>query len=86
MSVLALLLAAQAAQVAPYVAFPEAGLDDPAAYEGYATRVYRDSKGNAVQIYLDRRSGRVVHLWADALNESLGFTARDTTGAPAPLD
>jgi hypothetical protein len=86
MSVVALLLAAQAAQVAPYVAFPEAGLDDPAAYEGYTTRVYRDASGNPVQIYLDRRSGRVVHLWADALNESLGFTARDTTGVPAALD
>lgn len=40
MSLLALLLAAQAAlradTVRPYVAFPEAGLDDPAAYEGRA--------------------------------------------------
>ncbi len=90
MSLLALLLAAQAAlradTVRPYVAFPEAGLDDPAAYEGYQTRFYRDASGNAVQIYRDANSGRVVHLWADALNESLGFTARDTTGAPARLD
>jgi hypothetical protein len=77
MSLLALLLAAQA----PYVAFPEAGLDDPAAYQGYTTRVYRDARGNAVQIYLDAKSGRVVHLWADALNESIGFTVRADTNA-----
>jgi len=76
MSVLALLLVAQAQ--APYVAFPEPGLDDPAAYEGYSTRVYRDARGNAVQIYIDAKVGRVVHVWADALNESLGFTVRDS--------
>lgn len=89
MSLLALLLAAQAAlradSVPPYVSFPEAGLDDPAAYEGYQTRLYRDARGNAIQIYLDRTSGRVVHLWADALDESLGFTARDSAGLPAAL-
>jgi hypothetical protein len=73
MSFLALLLAVQA----PYVAFPEPGLDDPAAYEGYTTRVYRDVAGNAVQIYLDAKSGRVVHVWADALDESIGFTVRE---------
>jgi hypothetical protein len=78
MTLLALLLAAQA----PFIAFPDPGLDDPAAYEGYATRLYRDTRGNAVQIYLDAKSGRVVHLWADALNESIGFTVRaDTTTA-----
>ncbi len=80
MSFLALLLAAQGGlgrgPVPPYVAFPEPGLDDPAAYEGYTTRVYRDAAGNAVQIYIDAKSGRVVHVWADALDESLGFTAR----------
>ena len=84
MSLLALLLAALAAlradSVPPYVSFPEAGLDDPAAYQGYQTRLYRDARGNAIQIYLDRTSGRVVHLWADALDESLGFTARDSAG------
>ena len=89
MSFLALLLAAQAAlradTVPPYVAFPEAGLDDPAAYEGYQTRLYRDAHGNAIQIYLDRTNGRVVHLWADALDESLGFTARDSAGRPAAI-
>ena len=75
MTFLALLLAVQA----PYVAFPEPGLDDPAAYEGYTTRVYRDSRSNSVQIYIDAKSGRVVHVWADALDESLGFTVRDAT-------
>ena len=73
MTLLALLLAVQA----PYVAFPEPGLDDPAAYEGYATRVYRDSRNNAVQIYIDAKTGRVVHVWADALDESIGLTVRD---------
>ncbi len=82
MTFLALLFAVQA----PYVAFPEPGLDDPAAYDGYSTRVYRDASRNAVQIYLDARTGRVVHLWADALNESIGFTVRDTAGAPAALE
>ncbi|HEV8266212.1 MAG TPA: hypothetical protein VGQ06_14790 [Gemmatimonadales bacterium] len=78
MYALALLLLTQGAP--PYVAFPEPGLDDPAAYEGYTTRVYRDARDNAVQIYLDRTTGRVVHLWADALNESIGFTVRDSGG------
>jgi len=81
MSFLALLLAAQAQ--APYVAFPEAGLDEPAAYEGYTTRVYRDAAGNAVQIYIDAKSGRVVHVWADALDESIGFTVRGAVGEAA---
>ena len=89
MSVLALLLATQTAlrtdTVPPYVAFPETGLDDSAVYAGYSTRVYRDARGNAIQIYIEANSGRVVHLWADALDESIGFSARDTTGAPARL-
>ena len=50
----------------PVLAAPEAGLDDPAAYEGYATRFFRDSEGNSFQIYLDNRVGRVVHVWADS--------------------
>ena len=74
----------QAAQT-PVLEFPEAGLDDPAAYEGYATRFFRDSHGNAFQVYLDTRSGRVVHLWADAANASAAFTVRDTAGRPAPV-
>src|SRR2546427_837646 len=76
----------QADTAPPYLAFPEPGLDDPVVYEGYRTRLYRDARGNAVQIYLDHKSGRVVHLWADALDESIGFPAGDTAGAPAPLD
>src|SRR5438094_10493292 len=71
--------------VPPYLAFPEPGLDDPVAYEGYTTRVYRDARGNAFQVYLKGSSGRVVNLWADAANESLGFTVRDSSGKPAEL-
>src|SRR5437660_12565668 len=50
MSLLAFLLVAQTATqdtVPPYLAFPEPGLDDPAAYEGYDTRVYPDARPNA---------------------------------------
>ena len=89
MSLLALLLATQAVArtdtVPPYLAFPEPGLDDPAAYEGYETRVYQDARGNAFQVYLKGSSGRVVNLWADAANESVGFTVRDSSGKPAEL-
>ncbi len=69
----------------PVLEFPEAGLDDPAAYEGYSTRFFRDSHRNAFQVYVDTRSGRVVHLWADAANASAAFTVRDTMGRPAPI-
>jgi hypothetical protein len=72
--------------VQPVLAFPEAGVDDTAAYRGYQTRFYRDSKDNAVQIYLDPVGGRVVQLWADAADESLGFTVRDARGGPARVD
>jgi len=78
---LACLLAVQTAsarETAPVLEFPTRGLDDSAAYEGYTARLYRDSRGNAVEIYIDAKTGRVVHLWADALNESIGFTARDS--------
>jgi hypothetical protein len=89
MNLLTLLLAAQAAirpdTVPPYLAFPEPGLDEPAAYEGYETRVYRDARRNAFQVYLKGNGGRVVNLWADAANESVGFTARDSAGGPAQL-
>src|SRR5256885_6929464 len=71
--------------VPPYLAFPEPGLDDPAAYEGYTTRVYQDASGNAFQVYRNGSTGRVVQLWADAANESAGFTARDSSGKPAEL-
>ena len=67
------------------LAFPEAGLDDSAAYQGYQTRFYRDSKDNAVQIYLQPQSARAVLVWADAANESVGFTVRDAAGRPAEL-
>src|SRR5438876_1149560 len=90
MRFLALLLAAQMVAsrdtVPPYLTFPEPGLDDPAAYQGYATRVLRDAKGNAFQVYVNGRIGRVVNLWADAADESVGFTVRDSAGAPAALD
>src|SRR5881392_3625547 len=71
--------------VPPYLAFPELGLDDPAAYEGYDTRVYQDAARNAFQIYLKGNTGRVVNLWAAAANESVGFTVRGSIGKPAGL-
>ncbi|HUF12264.1 MAG TPA: hypothetical protein VMN78_04120 [Longimicrobiales bacterium] len=61
---------------APVLEFPQAGIDDAAAYQGYRTRLFRDSRDNTFQVYVDR-DGRVVHLWADAANESLSFSARD---------
>jgi hypothetical protein len=76
---------APAREVAPVLALPEPGLDDTAAYRGYRTRFFQDSKGNAVQIYLKPSEGRVVQLWADAADESVGFTARDASGRPARL-
>src|SRR5438094_7299831 len=88
MSLLAFLLVAQTATqdtVPTYLAFPDPGLDDPAAYEGYATRVYQDASHNAFQVYLKGNTGRVVNLWADAANESVGFTVRDSSGRPAEL-
>src|SRR3954465_14649190 len=78
--------AAAQSHVPPVLAFPEAGLDDPAAYQGYQTRFFRDTKGNVVQIYLDARSGRVVNLLADAVDESAGFTVRDAAGNPTRLE
>jgi hypothetical protein len=77
---------AQTRTVQPILAFPEAGLDDPAAYQGYQTRFFRDTKGNVVQVYLDARSGRVVNLLPDAVNESVGFTVRDGAGKPIRLE
>ncbi len=74
-----------ARRVPPVLVFPEPGMDDPEAYAGYQTRLYRDTAGNVVQVYIDRYSGRVVHLWADAANESIAFTVRDASGQPVPL-
>ena len=70
----------------PVLAFPERGLDDSAAYQGYRTRIFHDAAGNSLQVYLDARAQRVVHLWADAEDESLGFTARAAGGRAADLD
>src|SRR3989449_8305804 len=84
-ALLAALAIARADTVPPVLQFPDPGLDDPAAYEGYVTRVYRDARGNASQVYLRGASGRVVNLWADAADESVGFTVRDSTGRPAQL-
>src|SRR5215203_3313964 len=78
-------LAAPTTPIRPVLAFPEPGLDDSAAYAGYRTRLFRDAAGNTVQIYLDERAQRVVHLFADAEDESIGFTARDAAGRPAVL-
>jgi hypothetical protein len=69
----------------PLLAFPEPGLDDTAAYRGYRTRFWQDAAGNTLQVYLDDREGRVVHLWADAENESIGLSARDGADRPAAL-
>ena len=80
---LAILLAIQAAptrEAPPVLQFPTSGLDDSAAYEGYTARLYRDSRRNSVEIYIEGKTGRVVHLWADGLNESIGFTVRDSGG------
>src|SRR3979411_1728874 len=77
---------AQTRTVQPVLAFPEAGLDEAAAYQGYQTRFFRDTKGNVVQIYLDARRGRVVNLLADAVDESVGFTVRDRAGKPLRLE
>jgi hypothetical protein len=77
------LLAQLAAPLQPtraVLAFPEPGLDDSAAYQGYQTRLFRDAARNTVQIYLDQRARRIVHLFADAENESIGLTPTDETG------
>jgi hypothetical protein len=75
----------QAQTRVPVLDFPEPGLDDTASYQGYKTRFYRDSEQNTVQIYLEPRSGRVVNLWANGANESIGFTARDAGKRPTSL-
>ena len=78
-------LSLPARQVTPVLEFPETGVDDTSSYHGYQTRFLKDAAGNTVQVYLDRRDGRVVNLWADAEDESIGFTARAADGRPAPL-
>ena len=90
MSVAALAIFAQLAVAAqpatPVLGFPDATLDDTSAYRGYQTRFYRDAARNTLQVYIDQRSGRVVHVMADADNASIGFTARDAAGQTASLD
>ncbi len=76
---------ASAQLVTPVLEFPQAGLDDTSTYHGYRTRFYREAAGNAVQVAINHNTGRVVNLWADASNESISFTARDTAGRPARL-
>ena len=78
---LALLLQAPA-PAEPVLSFPEPGLDDTSAYQGYRTRFYRDSRRNTVQVYLHPATSRVVLVWADAANESVGFSVRDAAGRP----
>jgi hypothetical protein len=71
---------AMAQEIFPVLQFPEQGMDDPSAYQGYKTCFLRDSQGNTVQILVNQNSGRVVNLWADAANESISFTVRDGGG------
>src|SRR6267154_5690857 len=80
LTILVALQTAPAREAPPVLQFPTPGLDDPAAYEGYTARLHRDARGNSVEIYIEGKTGRVVHLWADALNESIGFTARAAGG------
>ena len=77
-------LAVPARHQAPVLEFPQAGLDDSASYQGYQTRFYKDAARNTVQIYIDQRAGRVVHLLANSEDESAGFTVRGPDG-PVPL-
>jgi hypothetical protein len=75
---------APAQDTEPILQFPQAGLDDTAAYRGYRTRFFRDSDGNTVQLAINQTTGRVVNLWADAADESISFTLRDSMHQPAP--
>jgi len=72
-------------QSPPVLAFPEPGRDQAAAYEGYQTRFFRDAARNTVQIYIEARTGRVVHLLANTANESVGFTVRKSSGGSPAL-
>lgn len=78
-------LALAARPVQPVLQFPEAGLDDPAAYRDYQTRFFRDTRRNTIQAYLDGREGRVVNVWANAENESMAFSIRAAEGGASPL-
>lgn len=85
----AVLVLAQIASVGrlsqPVLELPDPRLDQAAAYGGYQTRFYRDAAGNTVQIYKEGGAGRVVHLLANADNESIGFTVRQPGGGAPTL-
>ncbi len=66
--------------------FPSLGSTTQPSYQGYQTRLFKDAAGNTLQVYLDRREGRVVHILADAENASIAFSARAADGAPASLE
>ncbi|MCH8328373.1 MAG: hypothetical protein IID15_07630, partial [Candidatus Marinimicrobia bacterium] len=76
----------EARWVEPILDFPQSGMDDPVAYQGYATRFVRDTDGNTVQLSINRRLGRVVNIWADDANESISFTVRDSQGNLAAME
>lgn len=89
MNMLAIVLLAQLAvpmrRTFPVLVFPERGMDDSAAYAGYQTRFFRDAAGNTVQVYIDQRAGRIVHLLADAEDESVGMSPVDGSGHPVAI-
>ena len=60
-------------------------MDDPAKYQSYGMRFFKDSSGNSFQIYVDQKTGRIVNLWADAANESVSFTVRSADGKPTSI-
>ena len=74
-----------AQSITPFLEFPQPGLDDFSAYSGYRTRFYRDALNNTLQVSIDKNIGRVVNLWADAANESISFSIRDTHGNPVDI-
>ncbi|MEJ2614721.1 MAG: hypothetical protein P8Z35_07170 [Ignavibacteriaceae bacterium] len=69
----------------PVLEFPQPGLDDFSAYSGYQTRFYRDAVDNTLQISIDKNIGRVINLWADAADESISFSVKDTAGNPVVI-
>ena len=72
-------------EMAPALEFPAPGLDDTTVYRDYQTRFFRDAGGNTVQVVLNQSAGRAVNLWADAANESISFSVRDSAGKPVRL-
>ena len=64
--------------------FPSPTLDDTAAYQGYQTRFYRDSKQqHASRSTSSRAARRVAGLGPMPPTRALGFTVRDAAGSPA---